>query len=116
MSAVLVRNGRSRRNNKSLLVRAALVVGLAAFLGSCSFVRMAYDGAPWLIMRNVDNYLDLDGVQEDALQDALETYFSSHRDKQLPGIVELLREMRDRAGDNMSEADWEWAFSEVRAS
>ena len=91
-----------------------LTVLLASGLAGCSMVRMAYDGAPWLLMRSIDRYLDLDGVQEDALQAALEVYHETHRREKLPEIIGALRSLRLKVADGMTDDEWDWAISTVR--
>lgn len=92
------------------LVMAGVVIASSLVLSACSAVRMAYDSAPWLLMRSVNDYLDLDTPQEERLRAQLDAYHVVHRQERLPGVVDALREIGRRGADGMSEADWQWAL------
>ena len=88
---------------------------LCLSLAGCSMVRLAYDNAPWLLMREADKRLDLTTEQEDRLQADFERYFLAHRGTRLPHVVQALKAARVRLATGLSEEDWNWVHSTFQA-
>ena len=87
----------------------ALTVVLA---GGCSMARLAYQQADWLLLREVDSYLDLGDVQRQRVEGALETSLHRHRTEHLPEFARAFAEAARRARAGLHEADLRWAFEQ----
>lgn len=82
----------------------ALIIGLtttllAALLGGCSALRLAYDQGPTVARWWLDGYLDIRDAQQPLVRQAISTWFDWHRRTQLPDYVQLL----DRAQREVTE-------------
>ena len=80
-------------------------------VAGCSTARLAYNNAPWLLVRAADYYLDLNPEQERRAQRALERYSARHRTTELPTIVAALKEANIRTARPASAADVDWLFA-----
>lgn len=100
-----------------IIVTAAL---LAAPLGGCSIARVAYNNADWLVLRQMDAYLDLSSEQKTAATKRLKRRLETHRLSELPAYGDYLRRVRGMAIDGLSpvESDWivERGYALVRAT
>ena len=83
-------------------------------LGACSMQRLAYQQADWLLLREMDNYLDLREEQRELVATALETHLTRHRVEQLPQFADAFSEASDRAQRGLTEQDARWALVQGR--
>ena len=74
------------------LARIIGVLALAAVLGACSAIRLAYNNLPELSYWWLDGYLDFDGSQTPKVRDDLARLLEWHRRNELPKIAALLQE------------------------
>lgn len=94
---------------RSKLVR--LTVGLVlVVVAACSTVQVAYDNADWFLLRQMDDYLDLDSTQKAAARELLEARMERHRREELPQFVEVLRDTRSMLADGLTEEEVDWIF------
>ncbi len=83
----------------------ALIIGVALLaLGACSTVRLAYNNGPGLALWWLDDWLDLDDQQQNALRPGLEHWFAWHRAHELPAYAALLAEWRASADGKLTGA------------
>ncbi len=88
--------------------RLLISLGLAAALGGCSVVRLAYNNSDWLLLKEMNAYLDLSRVQEAAAFERLQLRLEEHRRDELPGYLVYLRRVRSAAEDGLSADEIEW--------
>jgi len=88
-----------------ILVGAALL--LAATLAGCSIARLAYNNADWLLLRELDTYLDLSPDQEAQAALRLGQRLEAHRRTELSDYAQYLRRVREMTHDGLAtdEAD-----------
>lgn len=94
--------------------RLLMVVVLAAAMTACSAAKLGYLNADWLLVRQVDRYLDLDSEQRDWLQQRLESHIDWHRRDELPRIEAMLSSMQDRIEFGLTAEDVNWMLDESR--
>ena len=85
-----------------------ILLGLATALGGCSVVRLAYNNSDWLLLKEMNNYLDLSRVQEAAAFERLQLRLEEHRRDELPGYLFYLRRVRSAAEDGLSADETDW--------
>lgn len=92
---------------KSLLAGGAALLAAAALSG-CSIARLAYNNADWLILREMDAYLDLTPAQEAQALSRLRMRLEAHRRTELPDYARYLQRVRRLARDGIvaDEAGW----------
>lgn len=82
----------------------------ASLLTACSMPRLAYQQADWLLINEIDNYLDLRDGQREQLERVFETQLSRHRVEQLPAIAQALEEAHARAQRGLAAEDVRWSL------
>lgn len=97
------------------LIRLVSVLAIAtslatSLLTACSMPRLAYQQTDWLLLRELDNYLDLRDEQQEHLARVIETQLARHRVEQLPAIAQALEEASARAQRGMDEEDVRWSL------
>jgi len=83
------------------LVTASFVAGCIA---ACSTIKLAYNNLPEVGYWWLDSYLDFDTAQTERVRDGLTQLLEWHRQNELPKVVELLRQTRTLAGDDVTPA------------
>ena len=86
----------------------ALMAVIALFFSGCSSVRLAYGHLDWWMDRTLNKYLDLDGAQEDLLQQRVDEFHRWHRQTQLPRYADYFEELAatvDSADANPAQLD-----------
>ncbi|WP_413764462.1 DUF6279 family lipoprotein [Variovorax sp. Varisp41] len=86
------------------LARIIGVLALAAVLGACSAIRLAYNNLPELSYWWLDGYLDFDGSQTPKVRDDLARLLEWHRRNELPKIAALLQEAEALAPGDITPA------------
>jgi hypothetical protein len=86
------------------LARIIGVLLLAASLGACSAIKLAYNNLPELSYWWLDGYLDFDGTQTPKVRDELAQLLDWHRQNELPRIAELLKEAQALAPGEVTPA------------
>lgn len=89
-----------RRRFRGLALLAALM------LGGCSVLGFVYDRADWLLLREIERYLDLRPEQRAATAEALARRHAEHRREQLPAIAQSLRELAGALAVPLGAEDW----------
>jgi hypothetical protein len=98
---------------RRLRILAALAI-TAVLAGGCSMPRLAYQQADWLLLREIDSYLDLQDAQRDRVEGALEASLQRHRTEYLPAFASAFAEAAQRARGGLREADLRWALDQGR--
>ena len=90
---------------------------------ACSSVRLVYGHLDWWLDHKINNYLDLDGAQEDLLSQRVDEFHRWHRQTQLPryadfcekvaGQVDQISENPKMLEDLEKQADALWESSAV---
>ncbi|WP_307695562.1 DUF6279 family lipoprotein [Variovorax boronicumulans] len=80
------------------------VLLLAAALGACSAVKLAYNNLPELSYWWLDGYFDFDGAQTPKVRDELTQLLAWHRQNELPRIIGLLQEAQGLASAEVTPA------------
>jgi len=97
------------------IARIASSVALAALLGGCAMVRIAYDNAEPLVRYTAHDYFDLDEGQSGQFRKRLLQFHDWHRRTELPIYADLLRTAAKRGADGVSREDLTWAAEALRA-
>jgi hypothetical protein len=74
------------------LARIIGVLLVAAALGACSTIKLAYNNLPELSYWWLDAYLDFDGSQTPKVRDELAQLLNWHRQNELPRVLGVLQE------------------------
>ncbi|WP_240204942.1 DUF6279 family lipoprotein [Variovorax sp. PDNC026] len=77
---------------------------LAAALGACSAIRLAYNNLPTVSYWWLDGYLDFDSEQAPKVRDELAQLLDWHRQNELPRIASLLQEAQALAPGEVTPA------------
>lgn len=102
-------------NLRRLQLMRTIVAIAALTLAGCSMQRLAYQQADWLLLREMDSYLDLRDEQRESVALALETHLIRHRAEYLPEFAAAFSEAAVRARRGLDEEDWRWALQQGRA-
>lgn len=96
------------------IARVALSVALAALLGGCAMVRIAYNNAEPLVRYAAHDYFDLDEGQSERFRKRLLRFHDWHRRTELPAYADLLRTGAGRGADGVLREDVIWAVEALR--
>lgn len=80
------------------------VLLLAALLGACSAVRLAYNNLPTVSYWWLDGYVDFDGAQSLRVREELDALLAWHRREELPQMLALLRRAQTLAPNDVTPA------------
>jgi len=83
-------------------LRLLTACALVGALTSCSLATLAYNNAPSLIGFALSDYVELNEQQEVVVKARLTQLIAWHRKSELPQLLRLLNEARDRAGTQPS--------------
>ena len=86
------------------LARIIGVLLLAAALGACSAVKLAYNNLPEVSYWWLDAYLDFDGSQTPKVRDELAQLLAWHRQNELPRLATLLQDAQALAPGEITPA------------
>ncbi|WP_454904579.1 DUF6279 family lipoprotein [Variovorax gossypii] len=86
------------------MARIIGVLLLAAALGACSAIRLAYNNLPTVSYWWLDGYLDFDNEQAPKVRDELAQLLDWHRHNELPRIASLLQEAQALAPGEVTPA------------
>ena len=81
---------------------------------SCSTVRFAYNNADVYLRWQVGKYLDVEGVQSEALDRHIAAFLSWHRANALPQYVRLVNEAATRFARGVSQEDLVWGYDSIQ--
>ncbi len=93
---------------------AALLAVSALLLASCSVPRLLYQNADWLVLRELDGYMDLHEAQRDWVAVALEERLERHRREELPVFARSFQDAAARARRGFQPADARWVMERGR--
>ena len=99
----------------SWLWRIIGVLVLAAFLGACSAVRLAYNNLPELAYWWLDDYLDFNGAQSLRVKEELTNQLAWHRANELPRIGAILQQAEALAPGDVTAAQACATTDDIRA-
>lgn len=99
---------------REVLARTAVAALLAALLGGCTAVRIAYNNADTLVRYMAADYVYLEPPQKDDFNARLDRFHDWHRARELPAYAALLAEASRRMEKGIAEADVDWAAAELR--
>jgi len=94
----------SSRFRCAAMARIIGVLLLAAALGACSAIRLAYNNLPTVSYWWLDGYLDFDSEQAPKVRDELAQLLDWHRQNELPRISSLLQEAQALAPGEVTPA------------
>ena len=97
------------------IAHVASSVALAALLGGCAMVRIAYNNAEPLVRYTAHDYFDLNEKQNDQFRKRLLQFHDWHRANELPLYAGLLKTAAQRGGNGITREDVAWAAVEMRA-
>ena len=97
------------------IARVASGIALAALLGGCAMVRIAYNNAEPLVRYTARDYFDLNEKQNDQFRKRLLQFHDWHRANELPLYATLLRAAAQRVENGVTREDVAWAAAEMRA-
>ena len=86
------------------LARIIGVLLVAAALGACSTIKLAYTNLPELSYWWLDAYVDFDGSQTPKVRDELAQLLSWHRQNELPRVLGVLQEAQALAPRDVTAA------------
>ena len=86
------------------LARIIGVLLVAAALGACSTIKLAYNNLPELSYWWLDAYVDFDGSQTPKVRDELAQLLSWHRQNELPRVLGVLQEAQALAPRDVTAA------------
>ena len=78
----------------TVLLRCLLLMLAGSILIGCSATRIAYQNADWLVVETIDDYIDLNRAQTQALDAALDQHLDWHCQTQLPAYVGWLERVK----------------------
>ena len=84
-----------------VLVAASFIAGC---LSACSTLKLAYNNLPEVSYWWLDSYVDFDSTQTPRVRDGLTQLLEWHRQNELPKVIDLLRQTRTLAGDDVTPA------------
>ncbi len=87
------------------LARIIGVLLVAAALGACSTIKLAYNNLPELSYWWLDAYVDFDGSQTPKVRDDLAQLLSWHRQNELPRVLGVLQEAQALAPRDVTAAE-----------
>jgi predicted translin family RNA/ssDNA-binding protein len=104
-------------NLRMTIKRCRLVVAVVAVVagGAACSLDLAYRHADWLIVWQVDHYLDLTSEQKAALGRSLKPFLSRHRAEALPVYEAFLGDVRTRVSGGLNREDLDWIFARYQA-
>jgi hypothetical protein len=94
----------SSRFRCAAMARIIGVLLLAAALGACSAIKLAYNNLPTVSYWWLDDYLDFDSEQTPKVRDELAQLLAWHRQNELPRIASLLQEAQALAPGEVTPA------------
>lgn len=97
------------------LTRIIGVLVLAAALGACSAVRLAYNNLPEFSYWWLDGYLDFNGAQSLRVKEALSGLLAWHRANELPRIGALLQQAEAMAPSDLTPEQVCATAADIRA-
>lgn len=77
---------------RTRLVALCLLVPLL-LISACSSLRLVYGHLDWWLDHKINNYLDLDGPQEDLLSQRVDEFHRWHRQTQLPRYADFFEQL-----------------------
>ncbi|WP_431108184.1 DUF6279 family lipoprotein [Variovorax paradoxus] len=95
----------STRMRCAKLARIIGVLLVAAALGACSTIKLAYNNLPELSYWWLDAYVDFDGSQTPKVRDDLAQLLSWHRQNELPRVLGVLQEAQALAPRDVTAAE-----------
>lgn len=94
---------------------AAALCACTLLLSACSMPKLVYGQADWLLLRQVNRYLDLDDTQSTQLAEAISAGMRRHRSEELPAIAATLRTFAAHARGGLEHADVRAGIERTRA-
>lgn len=95
--------------------RTAAALLLGASLSGCSVAKLAYNNSDLLLLRKIDDYLELSADQSRATRERLRQRREEHRRQELPAYLAYLRRTRALVADALSPREAEWIIHQGRA-
>jgi hypothetical protein len=83
---------------------------------SCSTVKLGYNNADWLLPWIIDNYFELDGQQEEFVEEKIIHHLNWHRYTELPRYNDFIDEATPKIIDGLSSEEYDWVFNEIKFS
>jgi hypothetical protein len=90
--------------------RLALALLALALLAGCSATRFAYHNADLFLRWQTGRYLDVHGVQSEALETHIASFLAWHRAAALPEYAKFARQAEERLARGLSRTDLVWGY------
>jgi hypothetical protein len=88
------------------------VVGIGIMLAcGCSRTQWAYNHFDWFLVKRIDHYFTITSSQQSYLEQKTSLLQTWHRHRELPLLVETLRELKIRTKDGLDREDIDWIDS-----
>lgn len=84
-------------------------------LAGCSAPRLVYPRADWLILREIDNNINLRDEQHERLEKTLAILLERHRTEQLPRTATIIVQAAIKAQAGFTETDARWMLKNGRS-
>lgn len=87
--------------------RTTLLLITLLLLGACSSTTFVYNRLDFLLPWYLDDYVELEGKQDELLDDLLQPFLAQHRSEELPRYVGILSQIEGAIDEPLSSADME---------
>ena len=91
---------------------AAALAACLALVG-CSALRVAYDNGDTLLHWRLTRYLDVEGAQEEALNEAIDDFLAWHRSHELRKYAAIANDAAQRLERGLSREDLVWGYDSL---
>ena len=82
------------------------VFALAFVAAGCvAVVQTAYNNADFFVVRNADDYLNLDSAQKRALSDRVNEVVAMHRNEELPDYLVFIEDVKTMVNDGLTDEE-----------
>jgi len=99
-----------RQSCAQYFIVALMVVSL---LSGCASTQLAYNHADWFLENRADHYFDLNGHQEQQIEEQIAVLHQWHRSNQLPLYTELFAEIERRSYRSLNYEDMVWLEQQI---
>ena len=99
---------------RGILVKTIILALLLLIVTSCSRTQMLYNNSDWFLLNFFDNYFDLSNPQRSELETAIARLLDWHRESELAGMTEHLKQLKSRYQRGLKGRDIDWMSDEYK--
>jgi hypothetical protein len=92
-----------------------MLVVFLLWLSACSSTTFVYNRLDVVLPWYLDDYVELDGAQDEQLDDLLEPFLAWHRQEELPRYIALLDRLDSSLDQQLTAADIATIYDEIQA-